>query len=82
MKDRQQIRFNESQKKQLEMFMFKTKVNNISQAVHLAIQYGLKYFNIVTRALETDEFVIGLMRKTNYYEKKDKEILKIFKQKP
>ena len=41
---RKQIRFNDVQLKELELFMLKTKVNNISEAVHLAVQYALKYF--------------------------------------
>jgi len=64
---RKQIRFNNIELKQLELFIAKVKVKNDSEAMHLAIEYALKYFDFVTKALETTNFEVALLRRTKYY---------------
>tara|TARA_Y100000310_G_C20665073_1_gene807035 strand:- start:266 stop:505 length:240 start_codon:yes stop_codon:yes gene_type:complete len=66
-KHQQSIRFSEVQFHQLNLFRSKTKVSNNTEALHLAVQYGLKYFEFVTQALETTNFEVALLRKTKYY---------------
>ena len=64
---RKQVRFNEIQTKQLELFISKVKVKNNSEAIHLAVEYALKYFDFVTKALETTNFEVALLKRTKYY---------------
>jgi len=74
---RRQIRFNEVQEKQLELFLSQVKVKNHSEAMHLAVEYALKYFHFVTKALETSNFEVALLKKTKYYgNEKDKTFKK------
>lgn len=75
---RKQIRFNDMQELELNLFMKKTQVKELSKAVHLAIQYALKYFNLVTKALETDEFELCFIKKTKEYRKKNNPEFKDF----
>lgn len=70
---RKQIRFNNEQEKELALLMAKVRTENHSEAIHLAIQYALKYFNIVTKALETDEFEIAIVKRTKHYRKKSNQ---------
>jgi hypothetical protein len=53
---RKQVRFNEVQAKQLELFLSKVNVKN-----------NLKYFDFVTKALETTNFEVALLKRTKYY---------------
>jgi len=77
-KPRETIRFSDQEAKELEYWISLSKVKNKSEALHLAVSYAIKYFKNVLKALETDDFEVGILRKTKDYKLKDhKDFVKI-----
>ena len=74
----QSIRFSEIQLKQLELFRSKTRVTNNTEALHLSVEYALKYFEFVTQALETTGFEVALLKRKKYYGSEKEKAYKKF----
>jgi hypothetical protein len=69
MRTRKQISFNELQDKDLELWKARSRLLNDSEAVHAAIAQANRYMELVTKLLETQDFEIGMIRKTKSYQR-------------